>query len=103
LPDEHAALMLGHRIAAALNGSCRVGAAEVHLGASVGIGWTVPGDLDEETVVNRADAAMYASKREAAGQPCLYTPELDAARRQLPASASIPLARGPRLVRRDCA
>jgi diguanylate cyclase (GGDEF)-like protein/PAS domain S-box-containing protein len=57
---------LATRLDAAVNGDVWVADNRVHLAASVGLAVSRPGDDDAEGVLGRADAAMYAVKRERA-------------------------------------
>ncbi len=93
LADANAALVLGRRIADTLHGDVALAAGTVALGASIGVAWTISGQLDETVLVNRADAAMYAAKRRRDGVPCLYAPGLDAAPRHDAGAAQVPAAR----------
>jgi diguanylate cyclase (GGDEF)-like protein/PAS domain S-box-containing protein len=56
------ALEIGTRISTALTTSVRIGAETVELRASVGVVWTME-VLDSDTLIARADNAMYESKR----------------------------------------
>ncbi len=94
LADADAALVLARRISETLQGEVTLAAGTVALGASIGVAWTICGQLDETVLVSRADAAMYAAKRRRDGVPCLYAPGLDAAPRQA-APAQVPAARAP--------
>ena len=44
--------------------------------ASIGVAWASGADVDAETLVARADAAMHESKRRGTGRPVLFTPSL---------------------------
>jgi len=96
LADAEAAFVLGRRVADALTGDVDLGPGRVAIGASVGIAWGGPGELDEEALVDRADAAMYVAKRRADGRPCLYSADLEAGRRQAPSLTAGFAARTPR-------
>ena len=70
-PD--AVLEVAHRLqAAAVDVLERSGYAIVP-GASVGVAWSEPSQLDAEEMVRRADAAMYAAKRCSSARPMLWT------------------------------
>jgi len=56
------AMEIGTRISAALTTSVRIGPETVELRASVGVVWTME-FLDTDTLIARADNAMYESKR----------------------------------------
>ena len=56
------AVEIGTRISAALTTSVHIGAETVRLRASVGVVWTME-LLDTDTLIARADSAMYESKR----------------------------------------
>ena len=68
--DVEAALATAARIATVLDPD----AADAHMlhgiGASLGVSWTV-GDEDPESLMARADRAMYLSKQEGSGRPVL--------------------------------
>lgn len=57
------ALALGKRLTEAINGDVVFAKHRIPLGASVGVATALGGELDAETVLNRADTAMYAAKR----------------------------------------
>ena len=42
------------------------------LKASIGVAWAQRGTVSSEDLVERSDAAMYVSKRGAAGEPHLW-------------------------------
>jgi diguanylate cyclase (GGDEF)-like protein/PAS domain S-box-containing protein len=56
------AMEIAKRISAALTASVDVGSEKVELRASVGVVWTME-SLDTDTLIARADRAMYESKR----------------------------------------
>ncbi len=56
------AMEIGTRISAALTTSVQIGSERVDLRASVGVVWTTKA-LDSDTLIARADNAMYESKR----------------------------------------
>ena len=56
------AMETAKRISAALTTSLTIGADEVHLRASIGVVWTIEA-LDTDSLIARADSAMYESKR----------------------------------------
>ncbi len=72
------------RVQRALTEPCLAGGVEFQLGAAVGYATAEPG-MDAETLIDRADTAMYAAKRLKPGQPVAYhaSMETDAARRTL--------------------
>jgi diguanylate cyclase (GGDEF)-like protein/PAS domain S-box-containing protein len=69
LDDPSAAVEIADRIATALKSAFTVNSAEISLCASVGVAWTDTGEVDADSLVGRADAAMYESKRAATGTP----------------------------------
>jgi diguanylate cyclase (GGDEF)-like protein len=64
--SEGAAVALADRVHAALSRPFRVGSAELVSGASIGIVATASGYIRPETLIGKADAAMYRAK---AGRP----------------------------------
>ena len=71
---------VAERVAGALCRSARLGSADVEVRASIGVAHAGRGRVSADTLVHRADTAMYASKRRGDGRPAAYTPAL--ARRQ---------------------
>jgi diguanylate cyclase (GGDEF)-like protein/PAS domain S-box-containing protein len=66
--DERAALALGERLASALGGEVDVDGTAVPISASVGVTFVSRDDHSRaEEVLSRADAVMYAVKRQAPG------------------------------------
>jgi diguanylate cyclase (GGDEF)-like protein/PAS domain S-box-containing protein len=65
-----AALALAERVASIVRESVR---------ASIGVAWAAPGSIDADHLVQRADEAMYESKREAEGRPHLWREDLASA------------------------
>ncbi len=70
------ALRVGERIARAVNQPVRLVGGTIELRASIGVACSGRRRIGADTLVRRADAAMYASKRGGAGQPVFYTREL---------------------------
>lgn len=70
------ALRVGERIARAVNQPVRLEGGTIELRASIGVAWSGRRRIGADTLVRRADAAMYASKRDGAGQPVFYTRDL---------------------------
>jgi diguanylate cyclase (GGDEF)-like protein/PAS domain S-box-containing protein len=60
---------IGERVAAALRGEVFLAAGPVDLRASIGVVHAGPRSMAADELVARADAAMYESKRRAAGRP----------------------------------
>ena len=65
------ALRIGRTISERLCGTVKVADGEVWVTASVGVAWTDDSDLDADVLIDAADAAMYASKRDGKCQPVL--------------------------------
>lgn len=59
---------LAERLGATLNADIRLAAGTITLQASVGVAWSEGHETTADTLVARADAAMYESKRLRAGQ-----------------------------------
>lgn len=71
-PDQDQLDGIAHRVRSELNGPVGLSAESVQVQASIGVtGWQA-GDT-ARTLVARADAAMYESKRRGNGQPVMYT------------------------------
>ena len=66
------AMELATRIAEAMHAHPTVTGSHVPLRASIGVAWSASGAVSAHDLVERADAAMYTSKREAAGAPHLW-------------------------------
>ena len=76
--DAVQALALAHRVASSLHGRLELRGVAVQLRASVGVTLSTPGaDADQRGA--EADAAMYVSKRKAAGAAVLHRPARPAA------------------------
>jgi diguanylate cyclase (GGDEF)-like protein/PAS domain S-box-containing protein len=71
VPGRSRAASIGTRIAQALHGQVRVGGLSVPLRASIGVAWSDDPTVTADALLARADAAMYASKRNDAGEPVL--------------------------------
>jgi diguanylate cyclase (GGDEF)-like protein/PAS domain S-box-containing protein len=69
VPGRDRAASIGVRIAQALHGQVRVGGLSVPLRASIGVAWSDDPAVSADTLLARADAAMYASKRNDQGEP----------------------------------
>ena len=66
------AMELAGRIADAMRAHPTVLGSHVPLQASIGVAWAAPRSVSAHDLVERADAAMYTSKRESAGFPHLW-------------------------------
>lgn len=71
VPGRDRAASIGSRIAQALHGQVRVGGLSVPLRASIGVAWSDDPAIGPDTLLARADAAMYVSKRNDQGEPVL--------------------------------
>lgn len=71
VPGPDRAASIGTRIAQALHGQVRVGGLSVPLRASIGVAWSDDPAVSADTLLARADAAMYVSKRNDLGEPVL--------------------------------
>ena len=69
LDDPAAAVEIAERIATSLKTDFIIHRTPVSLCASVGVAWTDTDEVDADSLVSRADAAMYRSKRAATGTP----------------------------------
>ena len=69
ITSPEAAVKLAERLSTALNGTVQLAAATSTLRASLGAAWSDGTTLTADTLVARADAAMYESKRLNVGQP----------------------------------
>jgi diguanylate cyclase (GGDEF)-like protein len=69
-PDD--ALRLARRISDGFSRHPPVLGSQVPLRASIGVAWARAGSVSSDELVERADAAMYASKRSAAAEPHLF-------------------------------
>ena len=65
------AMKLAQRLAGSLREDVHLGSATVANRASIGVACSTEGPIDAETLVARADSAMYQSKRQKTGQPRL--------------------------------
>ncbi len=65
------ALLLANHVSSRLSAAFESEGVPVALRASVGVSWTSRACSDAGELVNRADAAMYQSKREGSGEPVL--------------------------------
>jgi diguanylate cyclase (GGDEF)-like protein/PAS domain S-box-containing protein len=70
--DVEQARAIAERIAGSLDARIEIGPVRIDPRASIGVAWT-DGRLGPEALVAAADAAMYASKREALGRPVLHS------------------------------
>lgn len=71
------AVAIAERIADCLKGSVELSGGRVELRASVGVAHTGGREIDGDELVRRADAAMYASKRQGEGRAVVYSPSLE--------------------------
>jgi diguanylate cyclase (GGDEF)-like protein/PAS domain S-box-containing protein len=81
LADEHEALAIADRVAAAFAEPYAIGGAEHFVTASVGIAVTRPSDrepIDAELLIRDADAAMYRAKERGRGRFELFDAEMRA-------------------------
>ena len=69
LDEPAAAIEIAERIAASVKADFAVNGSVVSLCASVGVAWSDGTEVDADSLVGRADAAMYRSKRAATGTP----------------------------------
>ena len=66
------AARIAEAVVATLNAATlEVGATEMHLQASIGVAWAAPGSAPAESLIARADAAMYEAKRTRQGRMAL--------------------------------
>lgn len=77
--DNATAEAVAAKLIEAVSGSYRVGESSASLGASVGIAHNNDGGEDADTLINRADQAMYTAKRSGKGRYALWSPDLPAA------------------------
>jgi diguanylate cyclase (GGDEF)-like protein/PAS domain S-box-containing protein len=70
------AMRTATRVGEALNGEIQLKTSRMRSRASIGVAWAVEPGTDADTLVARADAAMYESKRRALGRPVLFVPSL---------------------------
>jgi diguanylate cyclase (GGDEF)-like protein/PAS domain S-box-containing protein len=78
-----AAKQAAERIAAALERPFEISDAEFHVGASIGVALFPEHATDAESLLKRADAAMYQAKRTGSGSVALYQQEAGDARARL--------------------
>ncbi len=64
------------RVAESLSHQIQLKDIRVASRASIGVAWSSASDVDADTLVRHADAAMHESKRRGAGRPVLFTPAL---------------------------
>ena len=76
LAGANPAMRVAERLARALNQPVRLATTTLDLQASLGVASGVRGIARADALVRRADAAMYASKRDGRGQPVLYSSAL---------------------------
>ena len=76
LAGANPAMRVAERLARALNQPVRLAATMLDLQASLGVASGVRGIVRADALVRRADAAMYASKRDGRGRPVLYSSAL---------------------------
>ena len=65
------ALQAATRVADSLRHQVRLTSANVMCPASIGVAWSTDAQRDADTLIGRADAAMYESKRRGSGRPVL--------------------------------
>ncbi|WP_051221680.1 putative bifunctional diguanylate cyclase/phosphodiesterase [Conexibacter woesei] len=78
-----AAQLAARRIAAALERPFEIADAEFHVGASIGVALFPEHATDAESLLKRADAAMYQAKRTGSGSVALYQQQEGDARARL--------------------
>ena len=69
IADIARATEIAERIATSLQNEFVIPGSRVSMSASIGIAWADADDNDADSLVRRADAAMYKAKREATGRP----------------------------------
>jgi diguanylate cyclase (GGDEF)-like protein len=69
IADIALATEIAERIATGLRNEFVVPGSRVAMSASIGIAWADADDTDADSLVRRADAAMYQAKRDATGRP----------------------------------
>jgi len=79
LESTHDALEAGTRVVASLAAPQRIGAAEVVVGASVGVALSAPDVASAEELMRDADLAMYVAKRNGKGRLEVFEPSMHAA------------------------
>ena len=77
IDDAEGAASLAKRLAAALSRPFAVAGNEVHISASIGVS-LYPDNGPPDKLIARADAAMYAAKRNGGGSYVLFEPHMDA-------------------------
>jgi len=91
------AVSLAERLIAELSLPCRLGGETLRVGVSLGIAVLLPGEEeDEDTLMRKADLALYRAKAEGRGRFRFFEPEMERAmqsRRQLEADLHHALAR----------
>jgi diguanylate cyclase (GGDEF)-like protein/PAS domain S-box-containing protein len=78
--DHREALRIAERMATVVAQDVEGPWGRLDVRASIGVAWTADPDIDGDTLVARADTAMYESKRQGAGRPVLYSGSLAPAR-----------------------
>jgi diguanylate cyclase (GGDEF)-like protein/PAS domain S-box-containing protein len=68
------ALRTANRVTRALAHNLKLQEAEVSCRASVGVAWSPEADVDGDTLIGQADAAMYEAKRSDLRRPAIYRP-----------------------------
>jgi diguanylate cyclase (GGDEF)-like protein/PAS domain S-box-containing protein len=76
--NEHDAAVVAQKIIDALVPPFTVADHEIHIGASIGITFYRPGKDDRETLLEKADVAMYRAKEIGRNNYQFYSPEMDA-------------------------
>ena len=69
------AMQVATRVADTLCHPIRLHATQVLCRASVGVAWSAGANEDADTLVSRADQAMYEAKRHGHGRPVLLDPQ----------------------------
>lgn len=68
------AMRAATRVSDSLSGPMKLRAGEVACRASVGVEWSGASGLEADTLIGRADTAMYEAKRSGLGRPVMYRP-----------------------------
>ncbi|GLY07666.1 diguanylate cyclase [Actinoplanes sp. NBRC 101535] len=74
--DEAGAAAIAERIIEAIAGPFVIGSVPMSASASIGVAVSAPGELDPDTVLHRADVAMYDRKRQGSGWQA-WQPDLE--------------------------
>lgn len=98
LPSEDDARKLAGRMARSLGRPLEVDGFTLKLSASVGLAWTARRSIDVDTLLRRADLAMYAAKRAGFGDWAEFEPSMAAeVEERLRRQAAVRLRQAPAL------